>query len=131
MPPNVALGRRLAAVPIQVGVGTTLDGRGVVGSGFTQFPPGCEMHAVQPTYRPIDWHASPKLAFQVTTWVQVSLFAVPMLAQVSPVLIVYALHFAAFGMQRLPEVGNVTQNAWRLFDMSNSAVLRPFAEETD
>jgi hypothetical protein len=67
----------------------------------------------------------------VTTWVQVSLFAVPMLAQVSPVLIVYAVHFAALGMQRLPEVGNLTQNAWRLFDMSKSAVLRPFAEETD
>jgi hypothetical protein len=58
------------------------------GLGFTQLPPGLEMHEVQPTKSPIRLHICPITGFQVTSWTKVSLFELAILTQSSPDLTV-------------------------------------------
>jgi hypothetical protein len=95
------------------------------GLGFTQSPPGVEMHMAKPSSLLILLQSVPTAGFHVTTCVQVNPLASAILPQLSPFFTVRVLHFEFTGMQSLPTVGHFAQNARRLFASSRSTVLMP------
>jgi hypothetical protein len=90
---------------IDIGVGSG------TGWGFTQSPPGVEMHMTLPMKFLILLQSMPKSGFHVATCAQVTLISSATLAHVSPCLTVRVLHFTIVGMQSVPEVGKSAQCA--------------------